>query len=355
MKCVHLRTAFRNAAHVLAAIVVLTTCPGLAATAASTPRGEVSPSAADAGFSLCFPYAPKDAGGDSTILYLTSATGSGASVTVGFVNPDGAQAATPASYTLTGSETKIVDVAQIGTLPAGIHQAVVTSDNKLAGVAHVRNSAWGSIGTYQAADCTQAADEAFGVVYAGGAEGATSVLHVMNGGAAAAKVTLEVYIQGSPIVSSPEFTLAALGSLRFSTAALPPGMTLPNGTGWVRVVTTAPAMHGVLAKEQSGLKTYSNALIGGQVSGASIAPVAVSNVSLPRLPNPTGIDVTTPFTTQIYLSNAVNGNNAINMSFYRPDGSQGAPPKVETFAGFRESRLYKAILAVAAPAGCTQW
>ena len=223
MKCVHLRTALRSAAHVLAAIVMLATCPGLAATAASTPRGEVSPSAADPGFSLCFPYAPKDAGGDNTILYLTSESGTGAAVAVKFVNPDGTQAGAQESYTLTGSETKVVDVTQIGALPAGIHQAVVTSDNKLAGVAHVRNSAWGSIGIYQAADCTQASDEAFGVVYAGGAEGAASVLHVMNGGAAAAKITLEINIQGNPVVSSAEFTLAALGSLRFSTAELPPG------------------------------------------------------------------------------------------------------------------------------------
>jgi hypothetical protein len=345
MKCVHLRTAFRSAAHVLAAIVVLATYPGAAATAASTPRGEASPSAAGPAFSLCFPYAPKDAGGDNTILYLTSESGTGAAVTVSFENPDGTQAGAPESYTLTGSETKVVDVTQIGALPAGIHQAVVTSDNKLAGVAHVRNSAWGSIGIYQAADCTQASDEVFGVVYAGGAEGATSVLHVMNGGAAAAKITIEINIQGSPVVSSAEFTLAALGSLRLSTAELPPGVTLPNGTGWVRVVTTAPAIRGVLAKEQNGLKTYSNALTGSQVSGAA------NLVSLPRLPNPTGLDVTTPFTTQIYLSNAANSSNAINMSFYRPDGSQGALPKVETFATFGESRLYKAILVDAAPPG----
>ncbi len=39
------------------------------------------------------------------------------------------------------------------------------------------------------------------------------------------------------------------------------------------------------------------------------------------------------------------------MSFYRPDGSQGAPPRVETFTTFGESRLYKAILAVTAPRG----
>ncbi len=277
MKCVHLRTASRSAAHLLAVIIVLATCSPVAATAASTQRREASPFAADAAFSLCFPYALLKTQKATIPSCISPASRAPERVvTISFVNPDGTQAGAPESYTLTGSETKVVDVTQIGALPVGIHQAVVTSDGKLAGAAHIRNSAWGSIGIYQAVDCTQASDEVFGVVYAGGAEGATSVLHVMNGGAAAAKISLEINVQGSPAVSSAEFTLAALGSLRFSTAELPPGMTLPNGTGWVRVVTTAPAIRGVLAKEQNGLKTYSNALTGGQVSGASVAPAVAS-------------------------------------------------------------------------------
>ena len=100
------------------------------------------------GASLCFPYTPKEAAGGNTILYITNGPGEEAVIRISLANPNGTQAAGPQIYTLASGETKVLDFAQLTTLPAGVHQVVVESTQAIAGAAHIRNSNGNTVGGY---------------------------------------------------------------------------------------------------------------------------------------------------------------------------------------------------------------
>ena len=97
------------------------------------------------------------------------------------------------------------------------------------------------------------------------------------------------------------------------------------------------------------MTTYSNALAVSQPTGARGA-AAPALAALPRLLNAVTEVGSTPLTTQLFLFNVSNSPTK-PIYFYKPDGSQGAPPRVEMLAAPGEARLYKAVLAAIAGDG----
>ena len=67
------------------------------------------------------------------------------------------------------------------------------------------------------------------------------MLHVMNGGTSPATLSLAVAnMSGTVVYSTADYTVEPQGSIRFATADLPAGVTLPGGYGNIRVSAAAP-------------------------------------------------------------------------------------------------------------------
>ena len=293
-------------------------------------------------YSVCFPYAPRSAGGETGTLLITNAAASATTLNVSFLAADGTQAVALPGEQLNAGATKVVDLAAVTGLPEGAYQVLATAGGELAGAAHIR-SVGGSVGVYRGVDCVAEPDSVFGIFFVDSPDGATSVLHLMNNSTTAAMFKLDLFNNSGAIVySRPNLAVAAHGSMHFASEDVPTNVFGQEGYGRVQVTSTVSGVSGVLANQRSGVTTYANAMWGNQVAASSDTAIAVRN-ALPRLHN-RSTDVGTPFTTELFLVNAVNGANTSNMSFYRADGGQAATPRVESFTG-GAARWYKSVMS----------
>ena len=281
-------------------------------------------------YSLCFPYAPKDAGGDTGTLLITNAAASAVTLNVSLLAADGTQVASLPPSSLVSGATKAIDLAAVTGLPDGTYQVITTATGELVGAAHI-HSVEGSVGVYRGLDCAAEPDSMFGVFYVDSPNGETSMLSVMNNSTSTATFKLElVDNSGTVVYTRPSLTVAPYGGIRFTSDDVPTSVFGQDGYGRVQVTSSAAGVSGVLANKRSNVITYANAMWGNQVAAAAIEPAGPTRNALPRL-HDGSTDVGTAFTTQLFFVNAVNGPNTTNMSFYRDDGGQAATPRVETF------------------------
>jgi hypothetical protein len=283
-------------------------------------------------YSICFPYASKQAEGAGTTLLLTADASSVTNLNVAYWRPDGTQVTTQA-YTLTSRATQVVNLNDVSGLPDGQYQVEVTSNFALLGAAHVRE-AGGAVGVYAPVECGQASDVAFGAFYAGNAGDPTSTLHLMNSGDTAATVSLSLTETG---YIANDLTIPAHGSIRFTTDDVPASVTFPQGYGLVRVTSAAPGIHGVLANEANGATTYANALWSStELAATDItaqSPTLTSRGYLPRIVRGVA-EGSTSFSTQLLVA-APNGSATatITINPYRQDGSSAGAPMTDQIRG----------------------
>ena len=109
-------------------LVLLALSPGAAPAVYGAPSISALPARATlalpaAGFSLCFPYAPKQASG-SAILAIANPGAAAAVLQVNYTKPDGSAGRAPQVLNLGPGATALLDLAQDANLPAGAYQVI---------------------------------------------------------------------------------------------------------------------------------------------------------------------------------------------------------------------------------------
>lgn len=224
---------------IVAAITVLATASPLFPMQAATSSA-VAPSA---NYSLCFPYAPKGAGGETGTLLIMNAAASAVSLNVSFLAADGTQVASLPASSLVSGATKIVDLAAVTGLPDGTHQVITTGGSELVGAAHI-HSLEGSVGVCRGLDCAAKSDSMFGVYYVDSPNGETSTLRAMNNSTSTATFKLElVDNSGTVVYTRPRLTVAPYGGYGLQAMTYPQVSLGRTGTAECRL----PAQQRALA------------------------------------------------------------------------------------------------------------
>ena len=224
--------------------------------------------------------------------------------------------------------TQALNFGADSNIATGILNTIVGMNGPVVGAAHVRNSVTGLVGVYQAVECSQASDTLFGP-YAGGMPTASSALYLLNGsGAAAALQPVFVSLAGTAVYTPPLLNLASGAVAVISDDTLPAGVTLPPDVYTIELATASPGIAGVLATTVGDVTTFADALAHALPVMAAMEPAGTPyRGAAPALC--AGEFRRHCVLDQLLLNNTAAASNVLNMSFYKPDGSQGGSPMVD--------------------------